>query len=440
MESLISSDTRSSEGPRATDTSAAAVAAARMGASDVLVFAHTHGRSHLLLGGVGLGEAWAGTVAVEERDEPRFVAATEGQTLRIQQDEPVRIVGPYYASSAALVPADGVVVVIGGAKDWLSAVDEDTLTAAATEAAAALVGTEPTRDLSHELDVYTRLRELLQPVGDRSRTAHHLVRQAADVLDADFVLLLPEPGADLAVARPGWAPHDPGGLREAADLVVSALPQEVLVIQDVRDAPLPSPLSPEDGLRSAMIMPLTSEGFLLAAHASGRPRGFTSLDLDVGTLLAETASVALAAADTASTLDRHVERVRWLLRRDPVTGLPDHRAWADALDATDSGAVVAVGLGNVEAPDRLLQIVGAVLQRQATDTDLVARVGVAEFGLLLRGASLSTAEQIAGSVRERLGPIRRADGSPVGVGFAATPELESVRDAWRVAAGRMLQS
>ena len=371
MESLISSDTRSSEGPRATDTSAAAVAAARMGASDVLVFAHTHGRSHLLLGGVGLGEAWAGTVAVEERDEPRFVAATEGQTLRIQQDEPVRIVGPYYASSAALVPADGVVVVIGGAKDWLSAVDEDTLTAAATEAAAALVGTEPTRDLSHELDVYTRLRELLQPVGDRSRTAHHLVRQAADVLDADFVLLLPEPGA---------------------------------------------------------------------AHASARPRGFTSLDLDVGTLLGETASVALAAADTASTLDRHVERVRWLLRRDPVTGLPDHRAWADALDATDSGAVVAVGLGNVEAPDRLLQIVGAVLQRQATDTDLVARVGVAEFGLLLRGASLSTAEQIAGSVRERLGPIRRADGSPVGVGFAATPELESVRDAWRVAAGRMLQS
>ena len=444
MESLTSdrpaADHVVSDGQRVADHSATEIVAARLGASDVLVLQHTHGRSHLLLGGTGVGEEWAGTVAVEERDEPRLVAAVEGQVVRVRGDRPSRIVGPYYANCGALVATQGAVVVIGGSEDWLDGLSDEALAGACEEAAAALAGAEPSRDLAHELDVYERLRGLLQPTGDRVATAHHLAKEAADLLSVDFVLLLPEPGADLAVARPGWSPSRPDGLRESADLIVAALPDEVLVIQDATDAPLPSPLSPEDGVISVMIVPFTSEGFLLAAHTAGRARGFTSMDTDVGSLLAETASVALAAADTSTTLDRHAERVRWLLRRDPVTGLPDHRAWEDALDATDAGAVVAVGLGHEEAPERLLQIVGAVLQRQATDTDLVARVDIAEFGLLLRGSSLATAEQIAAAVKERLGPIRRADGSPVGIGYAAAPDLDSVRDAWRVAAGRMLAS
>lgn len=433
-------DQPAAAGERVADDEASRIAAERLGASDLLVFQHTHGRSHLLLGGTGAGARWAGTVAVEERDEPRLVAAGDGQVVRVRGDAPQRVIGPYYAACAAILAVDGGVVVLGGAEDWLAASDDEALRRATAEAAAGLIGTEPGRDLAVELATYTRLRRLLTPVGDRHDTAHHLAQEAAELLEADFVVVLPEPGADLAVARPGWSPPRPDLLRGAVDVVVTALPAEVLVIQDVADAPLPPPLSPADGLVSAMVVPFTSSGLLLAVHTVGRPRGFTSLDTDVGTLLAETASVALAAADTSSTLDRHIERVRWLLRRDEVTGLPDRRAWQDALDATDGGAVVAVGLGHEEAPARLLQIIGAVLQRQATDTDLVARVDVGEFGLLLRGAGEDTARQVAESVRERLGPIRRGDGTPVGIGYAATPPLDSVRDAWRVAAGRMLQA
>lgn len=425
-------------GERFADPSASAIVAARLGVRDLLVLQHTHGRSHLLVGGAGLGDAWAGTVAVEERDEPRLVAAGDGQVVRVRAEQAVRVVGPYYAAEAALVPADGAIVVVGGEAGWLESTDDATLHAAGLEAAAAFSGTEPGRDLALELAAYERLRNLLTPTGDRTGTAHHLAREAADLLHADYVLVCPEPGADLAVARPGWSPSRPEGLREAAQLIIGALPEEVLVVQDATDAPLPPPLSPEDGLVSAMVVPLTSGGFVLAVHTRANPRGFTSLDTDLGSLLAETASVALAAADVRSTLERHVERVRWLLRRDPVTGLPDVRAWHEALDNTTGGAVVSVGLGEGIVPERLLQIMGAVLQRQATDTDLVARVDETEFGLLLRGASADTAKQIAEGIRERLGPIRRADGSPVGIGWAAAPDLATVRDAWRVAAGRML--
>lgn len=435
----VSSPVQPDPGERVADPSAAAIAAARLGATDLLVLQHTHGRSHLLVGGAGVGEEWAGTVAVEERDEARLVAAVDGQVVRVADARAVRIVGPYYAPSAALVPAEGTVVVLGGPDGWLEGVTDDQLHRAAQEATAGLAGTEPGRDLAHELTAYQRLASLLEPTGDRAATAHHLAQEAADLLAADYVLLCPEPGADLSVARPGWSPARPDGLRECAELVIGALPEEVLVVQDATDAPLPPPLSPDDGLVSAMVVPLTSQGFLLAAHTRGRPRGFTSLDTDIGSLLAEVASVALAAADTRTTLTRHAERVRWLLRRDPVTGLPDERAWQDALDNTTTGAVISVGLGEGEVPERLLQIMGAVLQRQATDTDLVARIGTAEFGLLLRGASTDTAAQIAANIRERLGPIRQADGNPVGIGWAASPGLATVRDAWRVAAGRMLQ-
>lgn len=416
---------------------AATVVARRLGVPDLLIFRHTHGRSHLLLGGVGAGAAWAGTVAVEERDEPRLVAATEGQIVRVRSERPVRVIGPYFARTAAMVQTHSGIVVLGGGRDWLTDSSDEVLRQACAEASDPLAGIEPTRDLAHELHLYQRLRGLLTPPGDRRSTANHLARSAVEMLDAAFAMVMPEPGADLAVARPSWTPPEQAALRAAADVIVAGLPPDTLVIQDTKDAPLPAPLGADDGLVSVMIAPLTSEGFILAAHAAGRPRGFTSLDTDIGSLLAETASVALGAADATTTLDRHAERVRWLLRRDPVTGLPDRSAWDDALASTDAGAVVSVGMGPVGASDRLLQIVGAVLQRQASDTDMVARVEEGEFGMLLRGVGEATADHVAETVRHRLGPLGSSM-SIVTVGAAASPPLDSVLDAWRVAAGRML--
>jgi hypothetical protein len=412
--------------------------AAEVGATDLLVLHHTHGRSHLLLGGAGVGRQWAGTVAVEERDEPRLVAATEGQLVRVRQDTPTRVVGPYYALNAAMVDVHGSVVVLGGPDNWLEDVSEEVLVSVANRAAAALSGADPARDLVHELRTYQRIQSMLTPVGDRMDTAHHLAREAAEILAADFVMVLPEPGADLAIARPAWSPARHDGLVEAAALIVTALPEEVLVIQDASDAPLPPPLSPDDGLVAVMVVPLTSRGFLLAAHTSVRPQGFTSLDVDFGSLLAEAGSISLAAADTSTTLDRHIERVRWLLHRDPLTGLPDGRAFEEALAATAMGAVISIGLARDDAGGQLLRIVAAVLDRFATDTDLVAHTGHAEFGILLRNGSATDATDMIEVIRDRLGDLRRADGSPIRMAHAATPDVDDLLDAWRVAVGRML--
>ena len=404
---------------------------------DVLVFQHTHGRSHLLLGGLGLGERWAGTVAVEERDEPRLVAALDGQVVRVDGEAPVRVVGPYYAAQACVLATGDVVGVVGGPAGVAASLDADALVRVVGSAAAGLTDTEPQRDLVTELAAYRRLEELLRSGTVHPNPAQALADTAAQLLDASFVMVQPAPDAAIATARRGWSPTTSEGLRDVAALIVGALPEEALVIQDITDAPLPSPLAPGDGLVSAMVMPLTTGGFVLAVHTVSEPRGFTSLDTDLGTLLSEIGSVVLAGATTGTTLSRHIERVSWLLRRDQVTGLPDLDAWEDALDSTDAAAVIAIGVGPSTPSDRSLQVIAAVLQRQAQDTDLVARVSGWEFAMLLRGAGLDTAEALASTIHQRLGPI---EGEQVRIGWAAAPDLPDARTAWRVAAGRMLSS
>jgi len=116
---------------------------------------------------------------------------------------------------------------------------------------------------------------------------------------------------------------------------------------------------------------------------------------------------------------RDLEEVGRLARRDPLTGVPNRRAFEEALarafaQARRSGLPMAVVAADVDrfkavndrlghaAGDQVLAAVAGRLAAALRDGDLVARVGGEEFAALLPGAGLDEAVEIAGRLRARV--------------------------------------
>jgi diguanylate cyclase (GGDEF)-like protein len=129
---------------------------------------------------------------------------------------------------------------------------------------------------------------------------------------------------------------------------------------------------------------------------------------DVLALLAVEAASVIARADLLVDL-------KTLALRDPLTGLPNRRAWDDALSralaaAHRSGERLSVALVDIDtfkqfndvhghqAGDRLLKQAAATWQRELREGDVLARWGGDEFAVLLAGQSITEAQ----SVVERL--------------------------------------
>jgi hypothetical protein len=81
---------------------------------DLLVF-ELHRGTLRLVGGRGRGSSWAGVVEAGIEDEPMVRRAVRGSVpVRVREEEPVRVLGPYWSRHAALVAVgDDHVVVIG---------------------------------------------------------------------------------------------------------------------------------------------------------------------------------------------------------------------------------------------------------------------------------------------------------------------------------------
>jgi diguanylate cyclase (GGDEF)-like protein/putative nucleotidyltransferase with HDIG domain len=105
---------------------------------------------------------------------------------------------------------------------------------------------------------------------------------------------------------------------------------------------------------------------------------------------------------------------------DPLTGLANHRAFQEQLQAelcaaVASGAVISLALIDVDhlgavngsagydAGDRILKGVAHALLRARRPGDVVARVGGDEFAVLLRGASAQRAGEWLETVQRRMG-------------------------------------
>jgi diguanylate cyclase (GGDEF)-like protein len=153
---------------------------------------------------------------------------------------------------------------------------------------------------------------------------------------------------------------------------------------------------------------------LALGHSNARPRGFTSLCQRIGRAIADSSEILLSQAVAREELAQERDQLVRATGTDPLTGLANRRAWdAEVARAASSpnglpGYVISCDLDQLkQANDRyghatgdaLIRAVANILQASVRSTDLVARIGGDEFGVLLRGANARTAARIQSRIK-----------------------------------------
>lgn len=126
--------------------------------------------------------------------------------------------------------------------------------------------------------------------------------------------------------------------------------------------------------------------------------------------------MARSIADAQHNLHARIEeatgRLAYQALHDPLTGLPNRRAFEQALEeavsasrrAADHGALCFIDLDRFKrvndvcghaAGDALLQQIGDLIRRTVRAQDLICRIGGDEFALILRGCTPADARRIA---------------------------------------------
>ncbi len=110
------------------------------------------------------------------------------------------------------------------------------------------------------------------------------------------------------------------------------------------------------------------------------------------------------------------QRLQRIALSDPLTRLPNRRAFEieavrSAARARRAGSPLAIGIADIDffkrvndqhghaAGDAVLQAIAAMFQRQARASDVIARVGGEEFGLLFPHTDMALACQVAERIR-----------------------------------------
>lgn len=168
-------------------------------------------------------------------------------------------------------------------------------------------------------------------------------------------------------------------------------------------------------------------GLFLSGLRSGAPPGFTSPPRALMFIAASIGPVAGSFAFVLACGERLGRRLlNWSLT-DSLTGVPNRRALLDAL-----GRAVAAGRRRSEpvallvididhfkrvndtaghaTGDAVLTLIARLLAEAARQEDTLGRLGGEEFGVVLPGAGLAEAEQVAERLRETVAA------TPVGVG------------------------
>jgi diguanylate cyclase (GGDEF)-like protein len=180
---------------------------------------------------------------------------------------------------------------------------------------------------------------------------------------------------------------------------------------------------------TATLVPVWSVASLLAASTSAvDDRDLTTAVAMVASVVLVGLSAAYRVAAQARLLFARSEELDRLSTQDPVTGLPNRRAWEAALRrewdrAARAGTPLGVVLVDVDhfrrlnegfghpGGDRALTevaaLLGAALHRPG---DLAARLGGDEFGLLLPGADDVGTEQLAGRLLAAARALRTGAG------------------------------
>ena len=138
-------------------------------------------------------------------------------------------------------------------------------------------------------------------------------------------------------------------------------------------------------------------------------------------------TMAQAIGDAQQSLQARVDeataRLAHQALHDPLTGLPNRRAFEQALEeavhasrrANDHGVLCFIDLDRFKivndtcghaAGDELLRGIAQLLRQRVRSEDLICRIGGDEFALLLRGCDLREGERIAGALREAIASHR----------------------------------
>jgi diguanylate cyclase (GGDEF)-like protein len=432
------------------DRTALAEAAASVGAPDVFVFRRVTAERFVHVGGLGCGEIWAGNVDLIPAKDPRArEAITSRSIVMVAADEPVQIFGPYYHRTAVFVPlSPDVLVVLGGVDaDRLDVSGRSAFEAAAEHAAAAVAQISPAKRLADELELLHAVQSLAQISGVRlEEVVRHVAESAIVALSCDLGLVYIAELDALQLAEHESLGVDPEAFLPAMRAFFAEADSLPICVQDAATDPPPAPLL-ECGVTSHYVLPVGEPviGVLALMHTRARPRGFTLLCREVGVRLAEAAEPLLLSALKFYELECQLDLVGRDARIDPLTKLPNRRAWEEALASVEGPAgIVVIDVDQLKTVnderghhvgDEYLQAVGAAMASSIREGDLLARVGGDEFAVLLPDADEGGSRKVARRLHRALLDHEGFAGYPLAasVGYAASPPAPTLGEAWRVA-------
>ena len=176
-----------------------------------------------LVGGTGRGAGWMGIVDLPLESEPLAARVLRSsRTARLETAEATRVVGPYWAPHALVVPVGTEHLVVFGGQHPLPDSDA-TLVPEAARLVAELQQVPPEKLLADELEVVQAVRDLMdcQPESVEE-TARHIAERSADPLSCEVGAVLVRANGRLIaeVVTRDWpavldSGRDPGDARPA---------------------------------------------------------------------------------------------------------------------------------------------------------------------------------------------------------------------------------
>jgi diguanylate cyclase (GGDEF)-like protein len=164
-------------------------------------------------------------------------------------------------------------------------------------------------------------------------------------------------------------------------------------------------------------------------------------------MVAFTLICAMSSANSWAAYDRHAMLIRTqetLAATDPLTGIPNRRAFLDRLSAAVEAAawghptvVCLVDLdgfkavndaGGHAAGDAVLTAVGSALAAAVRETDTVARLGGDEFAVLADVTVSFSGEMLAERLRDAVASVGGRVGVTASVGLAEVQSGDDVED------------
>ena len=417
-----------------------------------------------LVGGSGRGAGWMGIVDLPLESEPLAVRVLRSsRTARLENAEAARVVGPYWATHALVVPVGTEHLVVFGAQHPLPDSDA-TLVPEAARLVANLQQVPPDKLLADELEVVQAVRDLMdvQPESVEA-TARHIAERSADPLSCEVGAVLVRANGRLVaevVTRDWPAALDQDAIRATLVRLFGRV-ETGAVLENELEAVTDDALGRNAGLVARFAVPIGRQqpiGVVVVAHAASRPRGFTNLCQRIGHALADAAEPLLLQAISREALAQERDMFALEARTDRLTGLQNRSGW-DHLLANEENrrarypeavSVLSADLDGLkqindrdghEAGDRAIAAAAELLRKTARSADHIARVGGDEFLILLPETDAAGAARFV--KRLRMAALKTlCDGVCLSISFgAATCEPgEALRDTVRRADSAMYAS